>query len=152
MSKIEFTPIGFVSNRITDSIDENWGSVFSRLTINPEFAEGIRGLHQFSHVIVITFLNHAEFKPEKHLVRRPRGLDTMPEVGIFSQRSKDRPNPIGVTAVKIENIGKGFLDVSGLDAINGTPILDIKPYYPQYDSVKDAVVPEWVGRLMHNYF
>ncbi len=76
----------------------------------------------------------------------------MPEVGIFAQRAKDRPNPIGITAVKIVTVGSGYLEVKGLDAINGTLILDIKPYYPQYDLINDAKVPEWVERLMKDYF
>lgn len=73
-------------------------------------------------------------------------------VGIFSQRAKDRPNPIGVTVVKIIDVSKDYLLVESLEAINGTPVLDIKPYYPHYDKVADVVVPEWVNRLMENYF
>lgn len=152
MSKIECTSIGFVSNQVTDPVDENWGSVISRLCIKPEYAKGIKGINQFSHVIVITFLDQAEFDVNKHLIRRPRGLSTMPEVGIFSQRAKDRPNPIGITTVRIESVARDYVEVRGLDAINGTPILDIKPYYPHYDFVKDATVPEWVDRLMQDYF
>ncbi len=150
--KIELEPIGFVSNQVTEPIDENWGSVKSKLVIEAEFVKGIKGLEQFSHAVVITFLNKAEFNLSKQIVRRPRDLDTMPEVGIFSQRAKDRPNPIGVTSVNILTVGDGFIDVIGLDAINGTPILDIKPYFPQYDCIKDATVPGWVNKLMHNYF
>ena len=152
MDKIEFKPIGVVSNRVLEPVDEKWGSITSRLNISPEFANGIVGLGQFSHAVVITCLNKAEFNLKKHLVRRPRSLESMPDVGIFSQRSKDRPNRIGVTSVKIVAVGDGYLDVNGLDAINGTPILDIKPYYPHYDCVQDAVVPDWVDRLMHDYF
>jgi len=152
MTTIEMTPIGYVSNQVTDPIDENWGAIVSRLNINPEYSYGIDGLDQFSHAIVLTFLNKAEFSAAKHLVRRPRGLETMPEVGIFAQRAKDRPNSIGVTAVRILGVGESFVEVRGLDAINGTPILDIKPYYPHYDLIEDAEVPEWVDRLMQGYF
>ncbi len=148
----ECTPIGVVSNHVNVPVDENWGSIVSRLDIDELYAEGIKGLEAFSHAIVITFLHQAEFNSANHLVRRPRNLDTMPEVGIFAQRGKNRPNPIGITAVKIVNVGKGFVEVKGLDAINGTPILDIKPYYPQYDLITGAEVPEWVNRLMEHYF
>ena len=72
----------------------------------------------------------------------------MPKVGIFSQRAKDRPNPIGVTAVKIISVGDGYIEVKGLDAINETPVLDIKPYYPHYDKIDSPNVPEWVYKLM----
>jgi len=152
MAKLEFTPIGLVANQVTQPVDENWASVISRLTILPEFSKGIKGLDKFSHAVVITFMNKAQFHPAGDIVRRPRGLDTMPEVGIFSQRAKDRPNRIGVTAVKIVAVGDDFVEAAGLDAIDATPILDIKPYYPQYDCIEDAKVPEWVNRLMRNYF
>ena len=89
---------------------------------------------------LVILTKNSQHQLNKHLVRRPGGLDNMPEMGIFAQRAKDRPNSISVTAVKIVSIGKGFLEVSGLDAINGTPILDIKPYFPQFDLVKDARV------------
>ena len=72
-------------------------------------------------------------------------------VGIFSQRAKDRPNRIGMTSVEIVSVSGRTLTVKGLDAVNGTPVLDIKPYYPVYDR-KDAAVPEWVDRLMEHYF
>lgn len=75
----------------------------------------------------------------------------MPLVGIFSQRGKDRPNQIGMTSVKIVSVDDDILTVSGLDAIDGTPVLDIKPYYPVYDR-RDASVPKWVDKLMENYF
>ena len=73
-------------------------------------------------------------------------------IGIFAQRAKHRPNPIGVTAVSLVGIRDNVIEVRGLDAIDGTPVLDIKPYYPAYDKVAQAHVPEWVTRLMQNYF
>ncbi len=144
--------IGIVSNEVTARVDENWRSVVSRINVNPELKNGLRGLDAFSHVIIITHLHEAAFDARRDLVRRPRGLPTMPEVGIFAQRAKDRPNPIGITAVRIVKVGEDYVEVEGLDAIDGTPVLDIKPYYPQYDLVGDARVPEWVNRLMENYF
>ncbi|MDD5082968.1 MAG: TrmO family methyltransferase, partial [Dehalococcoidales bacterium] len=76
----------------------------------------------------------------------------MPEVGIFAQRAKHRPNPIGVSAVKLISVRGNVLTVRGLDAIDGTPVLDIKPYFPSFDRVEEPSVPEWVGRLMVDYF
>ena len=76
----------------------------------------------------------------------------MPKVGIFAQRAKNRPNPIGVTAVEIVSVGENCIEVKGLDAIDGTPVLDIKPYYPTYDQVASPVVPDWVNELMKDYF
>ena len=72
-------------------------------------------------------------------------------VGIFAQRTKDRPNTIGMTAVEIVSVEERCITVKGLDALDGTPILDLKPYYPVYDR-RDATVPEWVERLMEHYF
>jgi len=76
----------------------------------------------------------------------------MPQIGIFAQRARHRPNPIGITAVRLIGVEGRVLSVRGLDAIDGTPVLDIKPYFPVYDHDSGAVVPEWVERLMKGYF
>jgi tRNA (Thr-GGU) A37 N-methylase len=76
----------------------------------------------------------------------------MPEVGIFAQRARHRPNPIGVTAVKLLRREENRLVVQGLDAINGTPVVDVKPYVPQFDAVGSPTVPDWLTRLMARYF
>jgi len=152
MDEIKLKPIGYISSSIAEKVDENWGAVTSRILLKPEYAGALSGLEDFSHAIIVTFLHQAHYKKEKHLQRRPRNLETMPRVGIFAQRAKDRPNPIGITAVEIISVGNDYLEVKGLDAINETPVLDIKPYYPQYDKVDSPRVPEWVNRLMKNYF
>ena len=152
MEKFELVPIGVVKNSIKDAIDDNWGDVVSRLLLEPHFAAGLRHLDQFSHAIVVTYLHRSHFDPARHLLRRPRGLATMPEIGIFSQRAKDRPNPIGITAVKIKEVGSDYVDVVGLDAIEGTPIVDIKPYFLQFDCIPAAKMPPWVDELMKDYF
>ena len=152
MDEINLRPIGTVSSPITERTDQDWGSVTSTIVLAPEFAGALLGLEGFSHAIVVTYLHQARYEREKHLQRRPRNLVTMPEVGILSQRAKNRPNPVGVTAVEIMDVGGDFLRVRGLDAIDGTPVLDIKPYYPHFDRVEDPRVPEWVDRLMDGYF
>jgi len=149
---ISMEPIGYVSSPVAERTDENWGQVVSRVVLKSEYSEGLLGLKDFSHAIIVTFLHQANFDSSKHLRRRPKGLDNMPLVGIFSQRAKNRPNPIGITAVEIVSVDNDYLDVRGLDAINGTPVLDIKPYYPQYDRVNSANVPAWVNELMKGYF
>jgi tRNA (adenine37-N6)-methyltransferase len=145
-------PIGVVESPVKEPVDENWGTVTSRILLNPEYGPGLFGLGDFSHVIVVTYLHKASFDPARHLQRRPRGLEHMPKVGIFSQRAKDRPNPLGITAVQILAVGENDITVRGLDAIDGTPVIDLKPYYPQYDRVDTAAVPAWVDELMKQYF
>jgi tRNA-Thr(GGU) m(6)t(6)A37 methyltransferase TsaA len=152
VNRFNIVPIGFVSSPISEPVDKNWGQVVSRIALKPEFKGGLSGLESFSHAIVVTYLDRARFDPSKHLCRRPRGLESMPEVGTFSQRSKDRPNPIGITTVCILAVGTDSLDVKGLDAIDGTPVIDIKPYYPHYDQILSPRIPDWVNELMKDYF
>jgi tRNA-Thr(GGU) m(6)t(6)A37 methyltransferase TsaA len=150
--EFELRAIGTVRSSANAKVDENWGAVESWLVLEPELRAGLRGLEQFSHVLVVTLLHGARFEPARHLVRRPRGQADMPELGIFAQRAKDRPNPIGITVVSLLEVTAEGLRVRGLDAIDGTPILDLKPYFPQFDSAPGARVPEWVERLMRGYF
>ena len=150
--EITLRPIGTVRSPATEKVDESWGSVESTIELRPEYRAGLRGLEQFSHCLVVAYLHGAAFEPARHLLRRPRGQADMPELGIFAQRAKDRPNPLGVTVVPIAAVTPEGLRVRGLDAIDGTPVLDLKPYFPQFDSAPGARVPEWVGRLMKGYF
>lgn len=152
MTSIPLVPIGSVASPVAEQSDRDWGRVVSRIVLESAYRDGLRGLEGFSHALVVTWLHQAAFDAAHDLVRRPRGLAIMPEVGIFAQRAKDRPNPIGITAVRIRAVGPGWVEVTGLDAIDGTPVLDLKPYYPQYDLVPDARVPAWVGALMEGYF
>lgn len=145
-------PIGVVSSPVTEPVDEGWGEVVAHIRLRPELAEGLRGLEGFSHALVVFEMHDAGFDPASDLVRRPRGDARFPELGIFAQRARHRPNRIGVTAVRIERAGDGVLAVRGLDAVDGTPVLDIKPYVPAYDRRDEATTPEWVDRLMEGYF
>lgn len=149
---IELVPIGFVSSPVTERTDSGWGDVVARIVLEPQYAGALAGLESFSHALAITYLHQARFVPAEHLRRRPRGREDMPELGILAQRAKNRPNPIGVTAVEIVGVSERHLDVRGLDAIDGTPVLDVKPYVPQYDRVAAPRVPGWVDELMKGYF
>ena len=144
-------PIGTVKNYVTDRKDTAWGEDVSDVILDRAYIGGLKGLEDFSHAIIVFLLDQAHFDPEKHLQRRPQNRDDMPVTGIFAQRGKDRPNRIGITAVEIVSVTEDCLTVRGLDAIDGTPVLDIKPYYPAYDR-KEAAVPKWVNRLMEHYF
>jgi len=148
--RISIEPIGCVANSVQEPVDSGWGEVESRLVLREDLTPALAGLEVFSHVLVVYWMHRSE--PPEVLRRRPRGRQDMPEVGLLAQRSKHRPNPIAVTVVTLVSVGEGELLVRGLDAIDGTPVLDIKPHYPEYDSPADARVPEWVGRLVEGYF
>ena len=79
-------------------------------------------------------------------------MEDLQELGVFAQRTKFRPNPIGVTAVRLLGIEDNIVRVRGLDALDGTPVLDIKPYMPPFDRVDDVSMPPWVGRFIEGYF
>ena len=151
MENITLTPIGYVSNAVSEKKDDFWGSTVSTITLKEEFRGGLTGLQDFSHAVILCYLDRAQYIPEKHLIRRPRNRADMPLLGIFSQRTKDHPNRIGLTTVEILSVSDTAIMVKGLDAIDGTPVLDIKPYFPAFDQ-RHARVPEWVDILMKNYF
>jgi len=114
--------------------------------VEQRFAGGLKGIDEFSHVLVVFLMHQAWFDPAD-LVSRPEGREDLPEIGIFAQRARHRPNPIGTSAVRIEAVQSNVITVRGLDAIDGTPLLDIKPYFPNYDAVPDAGMPEWARAL-----
>ena len=151
-SGIVLKMIGRVKSPVVEPVDEGWGDVESELHLKSQFAPGLQGLESFSHIMVIFFMDRSTFDPSKDLVRHPKGRADVPLLGIFAQRARHRPNPIGVTAVELLGIEENVVRVRGLDAIDGSPILDIKPYFPVFDRVDQASVPEWVHRVMEGYF
>ena len=151
MSDIILNPIGYVHNQVDEKKDIAWGNDISTIILDEDFHGGLTGLSDFSHAIILCYLDKAKFIPEKHLLRRPRNRADMPLLGIFSQRTKDHPNQIGITSVEILSVSESSITVKGLDAINGTPVLDIKPYFPVFDK-REAQTPDWVDILMEQYF
>ncbi len=144
--------IGVVHSPITEPTDIGWGQVIAEIRLKDWLAPALQGLEQFSHAVIVYYLHQSPFDPQQPLARRPRGLENMPPLGLFAQRSRHRPNPIGGTAVEIVSVHENVLTVKGLDAIDGTPILDIKPYYPMYDRIESPRTPSWVDELMVGYF
>lgn len=149
---MELEPIGVIKSPVDDGVDNNWGEVIAEVEVNVEYAPGLQGLDQFSHVIIVFFMHDFKFQSETDLVRRPRGRSDMPLLGCLAQRAKHRPNPIAVSVVELISVENNILKVKGLDAINNTPVLDIKPYFPVFDKRDNATTPEWVDRLMQGYF
>ena len=151
--RFEVHPIGTVRCAVTEMSQGGWAKIDSEIHLEAQYARGLQGLEGFSHVIVVFFLDRAQgFDPARQLLRRPRGMEDMPEVGVFAQRTKFRPNPIGVTAVKLLGIAGNVVTVRGLDALDGTPVLDLKPYLPPFDRVDEVKTPPWVGHVMEGYF
>ena len=144
--------IAHVRNGRDSAADAGWGTVESVIELAPDCADGITGLEQWSHVIVI-FEMHRDPDPEPAtLLRRPRGRADMPRLGAFAQRGRMRPNPIGVTTVPIVRVEPGRVTVRGLDALDGTPVLDLKPYAAVFDRPAEPHGPEWFDTLMKDYF
>jgi tRNA-Thr(GGU) m(6)t(6)A37 methyltransferase TsaA len=144
--------IGTIYNAVKEPTDAGWGDVLSDIVLDETLTDGLDGIDAFSHVLVLYWMHRAAEAEPVRMRRRPQGRADMPEVGIFAQRARHRPNPIGVTAVELLSRDKNRLVVRGLDAINGTPVVDVKPYAPQFDRVASPRVPEWLDRLMAGYF
>jgi tRNA-Thr(GGU) m(6)t(6)A37 methyltransferase TsaA len=150
---ITFTAIGVVRNDVNKMSTGNWAQAESRIEINADLAPGLQGLADFSHAMVVFHLDRIPpFDKEKQLLRNPRGMEHLAPVGVFAQRTKFRPNPIGVTPVRLVSIQGNVLTVTGLDAMDGTPVLDVKPYIPEFDRVDDVKMPDWVATMVQGYF
>ena len=146
------TPIGVVRSAVTKLSQGHWGGIESEIHVAPKYADGLQGLDEFSHVIVVFQLHEVVgFDPATQLLRHPRGKPDLQAVGVFAQRTKYRPNPIGLTSVELRSVRDNVLTVLGLDAIDGTPVLDLKPYIPMFDRVEQARTPEWVVHFMEGY-
>jgi tRNA-Thr(GGU) m(6)t(6)A37 methyltransferase TsaA len=152
METIPLRVIARVSNGRTSAADEDWGALESAIVVEPGLEPALAGLAEWSHVLVVFHMDRDPGHEPPALVRRPRGRADMPEIGVFAQRGRNRPNPIGVTAVRIERVAPDRLIVRGLDALDGTPVLDLKPYAPAFDRVESPRVPAWFERLMLGYF
>jgi len=139
------TAIGFVSNRLKDlpGRDFDYKKVVSEIVINSSLTEALDRLDEFSHIIVLYWMHRAVTSQLRTKVH-PRGNQEFPLVGLFATRSPHRPNPIGMTTVRLLERRGNILRVEGLDAIDGTPVVDIKPYIPRGDAPADVRVPQWI--------
>ena len=143
LTVINLKAIGIVRNGIKHPrAKPNWGKVVSEIVVDPSLTEALDSLGEFSHIIVLYWMHQLpRGKPptKVHL----RGNQGLPLVGLFASRSPNRPNPIGKTTVRLLQLQGNTLKVEGLDAINGTPIIDMKAYIPGYDSGVNATMPQW---------
>jgi tRNA-Thr(GGU) m(6)t(6)A37 methyltransferase TsaA len=136
--------IGIVRNDIKQPIRHGWREVVSEIVVNSNLAEALDGLDEFSHLIVLYWLHQLPAGRKLPLKVHPMGKPELPLVGRFATRSPSRPNPVGQSTVKLLERRGNILKVKGLDAIDGTPVIDIKPYIPGYDSDSDAKTPTWM--------
>jgi tRNA-Thr(GGU) m(6)t(6)A37 methyltransferase TsaA len=147
-------PIGFVRSAIDKPADDCWAGLISVIELDPQqfTADSTIGLADFSHVEIVFVFSRVA--PEKVFTgaRHPRDRTDWPKTGIFAQRAKDRPNRIGVTTCKIESVDGLHISVRELDAIDGTPVLDIKPYVQEFGPREPVRQAAWSRELMASYF
>jgi tRNA-Thr(GGU) m(6)t(6)A37 methyltransferase TsaA len=146
-------PVGIVTSSRLRPIDDDWGQVTATITLVPPFdARALAGLEEFSHIEVIFLFDQVDPASVHMGTRRPRGNPDWPEVGIFAQRAKDRPNRLGLCTCELVGVADDTLEVRGLDAIDGTPVLDIKPYMSEFAPRHAVRQPPWSHELMSGYF
>ena len=152
MQEILLRPIAYVGSPRLALDDDNWGGVISEITLDQTLpAESFDGIEGFSHAEIL--FRFDQVANDKILFsRHPRGNTDWPKVGVFAQRNKDRPNHIGLTVVRIVKRDGRSLFVEGLDAIDGTPVLDIKPVMREFLPREPIRQPDWSHELMKNYW
>jgi tRNA-Thr(GGU) m(6)t(6)A37 methyltransferase TsaA len=139
-------PIGQVRNDFIDEIPEGYEKLPSEIEVAPDYSEALFKIEENSHIVVVFWMDRIK-RQNKTLKLHPKGRDDLPLVGIFATRSPVRPNPIGIRAVRLVKRKENILEVLGLDALNKSPVLDIKPYSLKHDFVKDAESPRWAKHL-----
>ena len=146
-------PIAVVRSSRLRPIDDDWGDVAATISMLPPFdRRSLEGLNEFSHIEVV-FVFHQVDPASVHTGRRrPRGNPRWPEVGIFAQRAKDRPNRLGLCTCELVEVRDDTIEVRALDAIDGTPVLDIKPYMAEFAPHRPVRQPAWSHELMAGYF
>lgn len=150
--EIKLLPIAIVKNSRTEPIDDNWETIIADIELAEHIpTEAFENISDFSHLEIIYYFDKVK-KDDIVFSGRPRGNPNYPFVGIFGQRKKDRPNQIGLCTVElIEHKGRK-IKVKYLDAINGTPVLDIKPVFKEFQPKGQIKQPIWVSDLMKYYW
>lgn len=147
------TPVAYVRSTRVEAIDDDWDSVATSIEMCAPYDErSLLGLGEFSHLEVVYLFDRVDPAAVCNDARRPRGNPEWPEVGIFAQRAKFRPNRLGVSCCQLLDVSGTSLAVRGLDAIDGTPVLDIKPYLAEFGPRGPVHQPAWSHELMAGYF
>lgn len=150
---IEMKPIGYVRSPRAELTDDDWGAVASVVELVPDVSpESLLGLEDFSHVEVFFIFDHVAASEIEPTARHPRGNTSWPRVGIFAQRGKARPNRLGATICRIVKRDGRSLHVLGLDAVDGTPVVDLKPVMTEFLPREATTQPTWATELMRDYW
>ncbi len=167
MTSMNIVPIGIVKNTknkealkyanqnikfdIKRAANQESDLILSEIIVYEDFVEALDGIEEFSHLIIVFWIHKNSDKPREIRKVHPGGLKNMSLKGIFATRSPARPNPIGITTVRLIERRENVLVVDGIDAINDTPVIDIKPHLPYYDSPPNVKIADWVNELMEEY-
>lgn len=151
---IPLDPIGYVRSARTQPIDDDWDAVECSIELDASRfkASALEGLNAFSHVEIVFYMDRVNPEKIETEARHPRNNVAWPKVGIFAQRGKNRPNQIGTTVCQIRDVDGTTLHLTGLDAIDGTPVLDIKPWVKEFGPRGDHRQPPWMTELMKGYW
>lgn len=151
---VSVSEIGHVRGGRDRVEDDQWGQVEAVIELDPgRFGpEALEGLDEFSHVEVIFLFDRVDENAVHTGARHPRGMGDWPCVGIFAQRGKDRPNRLGLTTCEVIGIKGLSVSVRGLDAVNGTPVLDLKPVMSGFRPRGELREPQWARDIMKDYW
>lgn len=149
MGAIQIDPIGYVSSDEGDVGRLDWSTVRSEIMLDEVahvgLSEALLGLRDYSHVIVVGWLDRIPGQLRGRRTAFPSGDERLPLQGALALRGGARPNPIAVTVCRLLAIEGATLSVEGLDLVDGTPVLDVKPYIAFYDALPEATLPDWAG-------
>ncbi|MBK8202514.1 MAG: tRNA (N6-threonylcarbamoyladenosine(37)-N6)-methyltransferase TrmO [Bdellovibrionales bacterium] len=145
--------IGIVRSSRIKVEDDNWDAETSHIELNSEYSEeALFGLSDFSHVEILFYMDQVDPTKVERTARHPRNNLNWPKIGIFAQRGKNRPNQIGTTVCEILKVDGKKLFLKGLDAVDGTPVLDIKPWVKEFGPRSEPKQPSWISELMKGYW
>lgn len=149
---IEIIPVGIVKSERTEIRDDHWQGQSQIIIAEEHGAEALLGIDSFSHLQIIFQFHLIDKKKYPPGPRHPRSNPKWPMVGIFARRGKNRPNHLGLTTVKLDRVDGRTLWVTGLDALDGSPVIDIKPVMRGFMPVGDIHQPEWAFEIMKDYW
>lgn len=154
MHTLTVEPVGFVRGGRNAMTDDGWGSVRAAIELDGKrfTPDAVAGLEAFSHVVVVYQFHRVSERQVEKGARHPRENLKWPKVGIFAQRGKARPNRIGVSVCRILRLDGVRIEVEGLDAVNGSPVLDLKPYMRGFEPRGEVREPDWAREILNEYW